>query len=81
MFKDSDGMEVVNYGKSGTTMMKKGGLSYWNATEYDEAMASEPDIVVLMLGTNDGRYVSVDNTTGWDQEEFKADYLEMAREF
>lgn len=33
-----------------------GDCSYWNSTAFDKALASQPDIVLIMMGTNDAKY-------------------------
>ncbi|CAB9520963.1 lipolytic protein G-D-S-L family [Seminavis robusta] len=58
--------QVTNYGVSGTTMLKNGycgnadlhcggNCTYWKTKKYEEAMESQPDIVTIMLGTNDAK--------------------------
>eukprot|EP00475_Leptophrys_vorax_P018018 TRINITY_DN2462_c0_g1_i1.p1 TRINITY_DN2462_c0_g1~~TRINITY_DN2462_c0_g1_i1.p1 ORF type:complete len:230 (+),score=61.22 TRINITY_DN2462_c0_g1_i1:34-723(+) len=61
---------VKNYGASGATMMKDGDIPFWNTTQFHTLMASEPSIVVVMLGTNDARAVN------WNvyRTEFQASY-------
>lgn len=44
---------TLNCGHSGATMLKKGDLPYWKQPEYRKAIAFHPNIVVIMLGTND----------------------------
>ena len=44
---------IYNFGVSGATMMKTGDLPYWEQDAYAMALQSSPDIVVIMLGTND----------------------------
>lgn len=53
---------VSNFGNSGKTMLKKGlcfasggDCSYWNQPTWPAVLASEPDIVTIMLGTNDAK--------------------------
>ena len=53
MLNDTNKYEVVNLGLSGRTMMKDGNMPYWNEKEYQTALNSNADIVILMLGTND----------------------------
>jgi lysophospholipase L1-like esterase len=64
--KLGNGYKVINFGVSGTTMMKNGycasnayrcdgNCAYWNTDAYKDAMASNPDIVTIMLGTNDAK--------------------------
>lgn len=49
---------VENYGVSGTTMLRKGNLPYWNTTSYQQALRSNPDIVFIDLGGNDAKAVN-----------------------
>ena len=53
MLKDENKFEVINLGVSGRTMMKTGDFPYWNEQAYQDALNSEADIVIMMLGTND----------------------------
>ena len=46
---------VKNFGVSGRTMMNKGDLPYMNETAWKDALAFQPDIVVIKLGTNDSK--------------------------
>jgi len=48
-----DGWDVRNFGHNGTVARRSGGRTYWSVPEFEAATAFEPDIVVLMLGTND----------------------------
>ena len=57
-------------------MQKAGDEPYWDEDIYQEALFSEPDILILMLGTNDAKEIN------WsDKETFVADYKEMANIF
>jgi lysophospholipase L1-like esterase len=49
------GYTSTNYGVSGTTLLKKGDNPYWGTAAYTQSHASNPDIVVIMLGTNDSK--------------------------
>lgn len=44
---------VVNAGRSGATLLKAGDLPYWTTPEFAAAKDAAPQIVVIMLGTND----------------------------
>lgn len=67
-----DGYEVRNYGLGGRTLLKKGDYPYWNESYYQQSRAWEPDIVVIMLGTNDSK------SQNWQfGDEFVGDYEEM----
>eukprot|EP00475_Leptophrys_vorax_P005003 TRINITY_DN1300_c0_g1_i1.p1 TRINITY_DN1300_c0_g1~~TRINITY_DN1300_c0_g1_i1.p1 ORF type:complete len:442 (-),score=110.56 TRINITY_DN1300_c0_g1_i1:142-1467(-) len=52
-----DGYVVSNFGRSGTTMLKKGDFPYWGTPEYDAFFnqTNPVDIVLIMFGTNDGK--------------------------
>ena len=50
--------KVFNFGKSGRTMLKNGDAPYWNESAFTEALNSDPDIVTILLGTNDSRSVN-----------------------
>ncbi len=45
--------EVKNFGVSGTTLLKAGDYPYWKTKQYGQVSEFEPNIVVIMLGTND----------------------------
>lgn len=45
--------EVKNFGVSGRTLLKKGDYPYWNESAYTESKNFLPDVVIIMLGTND----------------------------
>jgi lysophospholipase L1-like esterase len=47
--------ETKNFGRSGATLLKQGDLPYWKTKEFENASASNPDIVVIKLGTNDSK--------------------------
>ena len=46
---------VTNFGISSRTLLKNGDLPYWNESQYTQSLALEPDIVIIMLGTNDSK--------------------------
>ena len=71
-----DGYLVGNFGVSGRTLLKKGDFPYWKEKKYQDALAMEPAIVVIMLGTNDTK------PQNWKFEaEFDADYRELVKSF
>ena len=61
-------MDVYNFGVSGATMKKDGDLPYWEQSAYDDALSSNPDYVVIQLGTNDAK------TYQWDEDKYLEDY-------
>ncbi len=50
-----DGFEVKNFGVSGRTMISNSPSAWINTQQYKDALAFEPDVVLLMLGTNDSK--------------------------
>lgn len=61
---------VFNAGVSGCTLLKKCNKSYWTEGKLKVVLSSKPDIVTIMLGTNDTKY---DN---WSKHgtQFRDDY-------
>ena len=67
---------VKNFGLSGRTMLKKGDYPYWNENLFALAKEFNPDIIILMLGTNDSK------PQNWKyKEEFFKDYADMIKAF
>jgi len=46
---------ITNCGASGTTMTQAGDDPYWNSPQYTNGLNSSPDIVIIMLGSNDSK--------------------------
>ena len=71
-----DKYQVGNFGVSGRTLLKKGDHPYWSEKAYQNALKMEPNVVVIMLGTNDTK------PQNWKFEsEFVADYKELVKSF
>ncbi|HEX7261375.1 MAG TPA: GDSL-type esterase/lipase family protein [Luteolibacter sp.] len=71
-----DGWKVGNFGVSGRTLLKKGDYPYWREKAYQQALGFAPDVVIIMLGTNDTK------PQNWKFEaEFVADYTELVKSF
>lgn len=72
-FLDADKYEVKNFGFGGTTAMKNPNVvpSYWSVQQYEDSKAFLPDIVIIMLGTND---VVNEN---WNLDNYKNDLTEL----
>ncbi|TKC07388.1 GDSL-type esterase/lipase family protein [Pedobacter frigoris] len=68
--------QVMNFGVSGTTLLKKGNIPYWNTPAYKKALESKPDVVFIKLGTNDSKLV---NRAFY--AEFENDYKELINSF
>ncbi len=68
--------EVRNFGVSGRTLLKKGDYPYWEEKAFQEVQKWNPDVIVLMLGTND--------TKPWNWKygnEFASDYKDLLETF
>lgn len=68
--------DVRNFGVSGRTLLKKGDRPYWKEKAFSQVQQWNPDIVVIMLGTND--------TKPWNWkygDEFAADYSDLLEVF
>lgn len=81
-----DGYKVVNCGKSKATALgsyskywNTNGIYYNTTTQYKAALAASPDIVLIMLGTNDAKHVTGSITESVDQ--FYAALKELGETF
>ena len=71
-----DRWEVGNFGVSGRTLLKKGDFPYWKEKKYQEALKFLPDVVIIMLGTNDTKPQNFKH-----EKEFFDDYVELVNSF
>jgi len=69
--------DVQNFGFSGATLLEQGNNPYRKTTAFHDANAFKPDIVVILLGTNDSK------TRNWDgrEDEFRPDYEALIAHF
>ena len=68
--------EVRNFGVNGHTLLSKGNAPYIKSKAYRDALAFEPQIVIIKLGTNDSKPVN------WQyKNEFIPDYLALIQSF
>ncbi len=63
-----------NFGVSGTTLLKAGDSSYWTSAQFAPSHEFAPDILIIMLGTNDSK---PQNWTPPNAARFLADYEEL----
>ncbi len=71
-----DKWKVGNFGVSGRTLLRKGDLPYWREQAFTNAQAFKPDVVIIMLGTNDTK------PQNWKHNaEFFTDYKDLATTF
>jgi lysophospholipase L1-like esterase len=71
------GYDAGNFGRDSATMLKHGDFPYWNQSQFRDAQAFLPNVVVIGLGTNDmnsyGNYARL--------SEFSGDYAAMVDVF
>lgn len=68
--------EVKNFGVSGATLLKHGNFPYWNTEAFTQAQEYNPDVVIIMLGTNDSKLQN------WKySEEFRTDLISLIVKF
>lgn len=75
--KYGDSYQVGNFAVSGRTMLRHGDYPLWNEPQFKQALAFKPDVVYIMLGTNDTK------PQNWDKygNEFANDYQAMIDTF
>lgn len=67
---------VGNFGKSGATLLHEGDRPYIKTKQYREALEFEPDLVIIMLGTNDSKLKNREFL-----DDFISDYLDLISTF
>jgi lysophospholipase L1-like esterase len=67
---------VGNFGVSGSTVSLDSTKPYMNEIKFTEALDFEPDIIVIMLGTNDANPEIAQNET-----DFETDYSQLVSAF
>jgi acyl-CoA thioesterase I len=67
---------VGNFGVSGSTVSLDSSKPYMNESKFKEALDFNPDIIVIMLGTNDANPEITPNETGFD-----TDYSQLVTAF
>ena len=66
---------VSNFGLRNATASASGDLPYVESEEYQQSLKSKPDIVVLMLGTNDTK------TYNWNAADYEAGLKELVESY
>jgi lysophospholipase L1-like esterase len=69
--------EVRNFGVSGATLLTKANRPYVKRKECGEALDFKPDILIIMLGTNDSKHPTAADNAGDipDNWQYKGDYV------
>jgi lysophospholipase L1-like esterase len=62
------GYTVRNFGVGGTTLLRNGDSPYVNAGQYGPSGAFAPDLVVIMLGTNDSKPANWSKRAAFDAD-------------
>lgn len=71
-----DGCTVKNFGASGMTLLREGDYPYCREPRYAASFAGAPDVVLLMMGTNDAK------PQNWRfREAYSAELTEMIRRY
>ena len=70
-----DGFEVRNFGYNDASARFDADTPYVKKRVYRESLAWNPDIVLLMLGTNDTK------TRNWDPDIFRRDYRKIVESY
>ncbi|MCK4294422.1 MAG: prolyl oligopeptidase family serine peptidase [Planctomycetes bacterium] len=71
-----DKFQTRNFGVSGATLLKKGDKPYWKQQAFKDALAFNPHVVVIKLGTNDTK------PKNWKfKDQFVGDYKDMIDSF
>jgi len=71
--KLGSGYMVMNFGVSGTNLAKNVSQPYWSSAQYTPSHTFAPNIVIIMLGTND----AFDRSWSSAKSHFVADYKEL----
>ena len=69
--------ETQNFGVSGATLRRTGNMPYVVQNAYNRALSSEPEVVIIMLGSND----SARATSSQIEQYFISDYLALIDAF
>lgn len=69
-----EGYEVRNFGHNGRTATRSADHPYTQSERYAELRAWLPDVVTVMLGTNDSK------PWNWDSDKFSTDFDRLVRE-
>ncbi len=69
------GWHVHNFGLNGATMLVKGDLPYQNEPIFKEALAFNPDIVIISLGGNDSKHPNDQFKDARNNWQYKNDYI------
>lgn len=69
-----ESFQVLNYGVSGATLQREGDFPYRKVGYLKRLGKAQPELIVLMLGTNDSKPYN------WDEARFAREYEELVME-
>ena len=69
------GYTVSNFGLSGSTLQQQGDYTYWNSWQHTQSQSINPDVVVIMLGTNDSKFWN------WNATRYDTDYRALIAQY
>jgi lysophospholipase L1-like esterase len=70
-----DGYEVLNFGVSSRSLLSTARWPYTAEPRYEESLRSEPDVVLVMLGTNDAKDVR------WDPRRYRTELVDLVETY
>jgi acyl-CoA thioesterase I len=71
-----DRWQVKNFGVSARTLLRQGDFPYWKEKAFTSAQKFRPDVVIILLGTNDTK------PQNWvHRDEFLKDYTDLVNVF
>jgi len=70
-----DSYQVLNYGHGGRTLLKSGESPYWNSAMFTASHQSNPELVLIMIGTNDSKLQN------WKAADFEKQLAEFVRTY
>lgn len=70
-----DEYRVINYGACNRTTVKDGNMPYAETGFVEQSLEEKPDIVIIMMGTNDSK------PQNWDAKQFEQDYTEIVEQY
>jgi lysophospholipase L1-like esterase len=62
------GWKVVNAGRSGAGILRKGQYPYESFPEYELAMKTKADVIVIIFGTNDSKTISYAHVADFEDD-------------
>ncbi|MCI8361247.1 MAG: hypothetical protein HFE86_07940 [Clostridiales bacterium] len=77
----TSGYTVINKGVSGTTVADQGGNPYRKTSRYRESLQSNPDLVLIFVGSNDAEYSAWNRSDIDYPAHFRECYVSLLNEY